>query len=135
MMKFRNLDDARSFFNELHTDHDSIKATSYYHQQVMDIEVHVTFLPKYLKAFCHDSGCFFIIGEGVFIDEGANSGDFPPLPDTLVEKLQRSVAKGFMPYSVMAAIQEYRLGKIEDDIYEAFPDIMMQFDRMLELLA
>jgi len=135
MMKFNSLEDARAFFNEIHTDHEQIRATSYYHQQVMDIEVRVGFLPKYLKVFCHESGCFFIIGEGVFMDEGANIGDFEPLELKVIQQLQLSVSKGFLPYAVLAAIYEHRMSKYSGSIYEMFPGIMGQFDRMLSLLA
>lgn len=133
MMRFNSLEDARAFFNELHTDQE-VRATTYYHQQVMDIEVRVGFLPKYLKVFCHETGNFFIIGEGVFVDEGANIGDFAPLEYQVVAKLQQAVARGFLPYAVLAAIYEYRMSKYTGDIYEMFPGIMGQFDRMLDLL-
>lgn len=134
MMKFNSLHEARAFFDEMHTDYDNIKAGESYNMKAFDIAICSWGSYEYKKVIAHESGNFFIIGGDTFIDEGHLVGDYPPLPEKLQQDLIKAVNKGFVPYAVLAAVYEYRYHAHEGDIYQLFPGIMEQFNRMIALL-
>ncbi len=134
MMQFESLEKAKAFFDEMHTDYDQIQGGEMYHMKPFDIAIASWGQYDYMKVVAHKSGNFFIIGGETFLDVGCLTGDYPPLPEKLQRQLIKAVNKGFIPYTVLAAVHEFRMNNQEGDIYEMFPGIMEQFSRMIDML-
>lgn len=134
MMTFRTLQDARAFFNELHTDHE-LQISEFYNMKTFDIAVWSEVGVTYKKVIAHVTGNFFIIGGGTFHEEGHLVDGYPQIDIRLQHRISQAIDKGFIPYAVLAAIHEYRAMDCERGLREVFPNIMDQFDTMMGYLV
>lgn len=133
MMKFETTDAARAFFNNMHTEYDGLVVEAWFYMKIFDVEIEE--LGKPTKVVVGTGGDFFIIAEGVFIDECAVSDSRNPLPERIQKLIAGLVSKGYTPFGMLEAVHEHRCDTdVPEDFEESFRQTIRQHETMLALL-